>query len=206
MAKTAKVKKRQPSVHSRAARRASSPSLPTTKSTTTTTTTTTTRASASPPPHPASIKPHVLAARSAGITKSRSGKPLKRAQRLRALKGAERAEENLDKLGVKVAKSVGRERKVRDRRKGWEEVNEVKRKKAAKDKGVGVGNAFGALGEEEDGEGRMAWRDVEMDEDVEVEGQGGEVKALEAGAGEGAQEVDVVAASVPLPVEEDELL
>lgn len=112
----------------------------------------------------------------------------------------ERAEENLDKLQLKVAKSVGREKKVKERRKGWEEVNEAKKKKKGK------GNAFEALGEDEaDAKKGREWvSDEEMDEDVD----GGEVKAPEAVVGETAQVLEVVvpATTVPLPVEEDELL
>lgn len=96
----------------------------------------------------------------------------------------ERAEENLDKLQLKVAKSLGREKKVRERRKGWEDINEGKKKKKA------GGNAFGALGGEggEDvviGEGRKQrnWGEDEEMDGADAEGDnaaGGEVKAPES--------------------------
>ncbi|KAL1606228.1 hypothetical protein SLS60_003630 [Paraconiothyrium brasiliense] len=147
MAKTAKPKNRQISTHSRAARRAASPSLdaPTAAKPTPHTRTSTS-------PDPTTAKPHVLAAQhSSGISKrAQKSKPLKRAQRLRQLKGAERAEENLDKLQHKVAKSVGREKRVRERAKGWDDINEAK-VKAKKKK-----NAFDALGGEEEGEEKKA--------------------------------------------------
>lgn len=130
---------------------------------------------------------------------------MKRAQRLRALKGAERAEENLDKLALKVAKSVGREKKVRERRKGWEDVNGegLGRGKKARREKEGGNNAFGALDGEE-GEGRKV-REWGVDEDMDgVDGEEGIV----------GEKVEVVVKdSVPVPVEtgavgegEDELL
>jgi len=179
-------------MHSRAARRAVSPSIDLDKKHKTVNT----RTSASPPPHPASIKPHVLAAQSAGITKKQKSKPVKRAQRLRQLKGMGRAADNLDKLELKVAKSVGKEKKTKERRKGWEEVNGEKKKK---NKG---GNVFDALSDE-DSEQRKEreWvSDEEMDEDGiddRPSAAEGEVKQLEV----------VAPANVPLPVEvEDEML
>ncbi|KAF2438369.1 hypothetical protein P171DRAFT_526062 [Karstenula rhodostoma CBS 690.94] len=160
MGKTAKPKTRQISTHSRAARRAASPSIdaPTAAKPSNLRTT---RSSTSPDAKTA--KPHILAASTgSGISKRASkSKPLKRAQRLRQVEAAERAEENNDKLALKVAKSLGREKKVKERRKGWEDINEAKRKKAAK------ANAFGALGGDDEGEGKAGeWvtlGDLEMD-------------------------------------------
>ncbi|KAF2252156.1 hypothetical protein BU26DRAFT_252179 [Trematosphaeria pertusa] len=120
MAKTAKIKKRQSTLHSRAARRAHSPSPDSSLSKPLKPSTTTRSASASPPPNAADPKPHVLAAQNAGITKKSKSKPLKRAQRLRRMKGMERAADNMDKLELKVARSVGKEKKVNERRKGKE--------------------------------------------------------------------------------------
>ncbi|KAH7113814.1 Alb1-domain-containing protein [Dendryphion nanum] len=179
MAKTAKIKKRQSTLHSRAARRAS-PSLelaPTSKP-----------AHKSPPPV---SKPHVLAAKSGGIVKRSKAKPMKRQQRERQAKGMLRAEDNMEKLAQKVQKSLGKDKKVRERRKGWEEVNGdgvVGKKRKDKDSGA---NAFGALEEDEEDEERKVWLDEDMVDD-EVEG---EVKEV------------AVAESVPLPAPvEDEIL
>ncbi|KAJ5020439.1 Alb1-domain-containing protein [Bipolaris maydis] len=121
MAKTAKVKKRQVTIHSRAARRAASPSLDLPKSAQKPAHTT--RDSASPS-RPSSINPHALAAKDAGIQKrQKKGTNMTRAQRLRHQKGLERAEENMDKLANKRLKSLGKGRKVTERAKGWEDIN-----------------------------------------------------------------------------------
>ncbi|KAF2646229.1 hypothetical protein P280DRAFT_368951, partial [Massarina eburnea CBS 473.64] len=120
MAKTAKLKKKQSTLNSRASRRAVSPTDPSL----TKPSAKPARTSASPPADPASVKPHVLAARSPGVSKSKS-KPLKRAQRLRQQKGMGRAEDNMDKLELKRVKSFGKEKKVKERAKAWDEVNET---------------------------------------------------------------------------------
>ncbi|KAK7193276.1 uncharacterized protein CC84DRAFT_1261440 [Paraphaeosphaeria sporulosa] len=145
MGKTAKPKARQISTHSRAARRAASPSL---DAPTAAKPSNLSRTRSTSPDHK-TTKPHILAASTgAGISKAKSpkAKPMKRGQRLRALEAAEKAEANAEKLALKVAKSLGREKKVKERRKGWEDINEAKRKKAAK------ANAFGALGGDDDDE------------------------------------------------------
>ncbi|KAF1957758.1 hypothetical protein CC80DRAFT_442665 [Byssothecium circinans] len=206
MAKTAKIKKKQSTLHSRAARRAVSPtdhSL--TKSAPKT------RDSVSPAPDASSAKPHVLAARNAGISKSKS-KPLKRAQRLRQQKGMERAEENMDKLELKRAKSFGKEKKVKQRAKAWDEVNEAGLSRKKSKKGMVGGDAFEGLDEEEGlRRGQRKW---ELDEEMEDgDGDAGEVDAKEDAmvptevTGEVKEVEVVVPETVPLPVaEEDELL
>lgn len=116
---------------------------------------------------------------------------MKRQQRERQAKGMLRAEDNMEKLAQKVQKSLGKDKKVRERRKGWEEVNGdgvVGKKRKDKDSGA---NAFGALEEDEEDEERKVWLDEDMVDD-EVEG---EVKEV------------AVAESVPLPAPvEDEIL
>jgi len=103
----------------------------------------------------------------------------------------EKGADALDKLEVKVQRSVGNEKKVRERRKGWEEVNDGKKKKGG----------FEVLGDgEEDGGKEREWvSDEEMDgaADVVVPEVSGEVK-----------EVVVLPASVPLPppVDGEEML
>lgn len=120
----------------------------------------------------------------------------------------ERAADALDKLELKRQKSVGKEKKVRERRKGWEEVNTEKREKAQGNGEGKRGNAFEGLDEDEGGDGEREWvSDEEMDlpevgGDRDEDGDdvvGGAVQELEV----------VVPASVPLPqatLEEDEML
>ncbi|KAF2851435.1 hypothetical protein T440DRAFT_394565 [Plenodomus tracheiphilus IPT5] len=189
MAKTAKVKKRL-TVHSRAARRASSPSLNLDKSAKAPAHTT--RDSASPS-RPSKVNPHALAAKDAGIIKKQKKGNLTRAQRLRQQKGLERAADNMDKLEVKRSKSFVREKKVKERAKGWEDVNGdgervVKRKEKKDTAEMGLEDAGG-------------WVDEDMDEaDVDVVVQDGEVK------GEGKEVDAAVEKSTVTPVGEDELL
>jgi len=111
MAKIAKPKKKAPSLHSRAARRAESPSLNTDKS----------LKSVKPP----SSNPHVhiFSAQNAGIRKKKS-KPLKRGQRLRQQKGIERADIVKEQIDTKLKKSMGKLKTIKDRRKDWLALNE----------------------------------------------------------------------------------
>jgi hypothetical protein len=101
----------------------------------------------------------------------------------------ERAADNLDKLELKVQKSLTKEKKVRERKKGWEDVNEEKKEKKQK-------NAFEALEDQDDD--REWVSDEEMPEvELGAEDVAGAVKAVP------------VADSVPLAVanvEEDEML
>lgn len=110
----------------------------------------------------------------------------------------ERAADNLDKLELKVAKSVGKEKKIRERRKGWEEVNGGKKEKGK--------NAFEALnGEDNDGR-RKEEREWVSDEEMDDGGRDGEVPVQVTGE---VKQLDVVVPeSVPLPaaIEEDEFL
>ncbi|EDU48800.1 conserved hypothetical protein [Pyrenophora tritici-repentis Pt-1C-BFP] len=153
MAKTAKVKKR---LHSRAARRAASPSLNLDKSAQKPAHTT--RDSASPS-RPSKVNPHALAAKDAGIQKKqRKSGNMTRAQRLRYQKGLERAEDNMEKLEKKRMKSLGKEKKIKERAKGWEDVNGEGLKKSKK------GHAVEEV-EVEEMTGDGGWvSDEEMDE------------------------------------------
>ncbi|KAL2011419.1 hypothetical protein VTN00DRAFT_4137 [Thermoascus crustaceus] len=112
MAKTPKVKGGQPkSIHSRAARRAVSPSVDLDKSLT-----------SLPRPEPSNFS--ALAAQSnASVSKKKKNKAKTRAQKLRQQKGIERAEVVMDQLEKKVAKSVGKGKKVKARKAAWEELN-----------------------------------------------------------------------------------
>jgi hypothetical protein len=181
-------------IHSRAARRAVSPSLNLDKGAQKPAHTT--RDSASPS-RPSKVNPHALAAKDAGIQKKqKKGTNMTRAQRLRYQKGLERAEENMEKLEKKRIKSVGKEKTIKERAKGWEDVNGDGTKKTKKP------HALDQLEEEEKRKEREWVSDEDMDEDeaaVVVE-QGAEVK------GDG-KEVDVeISQSVPAPAEEEEML
>jgi len=107
---------------------------------------------------------------------------LTRAQRLRQQKGLERAAHTLDKLEVKREKSFGREKKVKERAKGWEEVN------------GGGAVVTGKMGRSEDR------KNVGVEEAagwVSDEGMEGEAKSGDA---------QVTAGSTTLTTGEDELL
>ncbi|GAD99951.1 hypothetical protein ANI_1_714124 [Paecilomyces variotii No. 5] len=111
MAKTPKVKgNSKPSTHSRAARRAASPSVDLDKS----------LISLPRPETPQIPSTHV----NSGITKKKSkSKPKTRAQRLRQEKGLERAEIVMDQLEKKVNKSLERGRSINRRKVDWEDLN-----------------------------------------------------------------------------------
>lgn len=169
-------------MHSRAARRAASPSIDLDKKLKQTT-----RDSESPS-RPSKVKPHTLAAQNAGIQKKSKKGNMTRAQRLRHQKGLERAADVLDKRQVKVVKSLGKEKNIKERSKGWEDVNgEGKKKK----------KTGGVDGEDEaEQKADREWvsdEDMDDQETAEVQASG---KVTDAAA----------PASIPLPVEEDELL
>ncbi|KAF2667058.1 hypothetical protein BT63DRAFT_442069 [Microthyrium microscopicum] len=112
MAKTPKPKKKTASLNSRAARRATSPTmiikdLPTSAGGT--------------------AEPYIPRTDgSSGIRKSKTRKT--RAQKLRQQKVVERADLVSARTQMKIAKSVGKRKVVKERRKDWEAVNGVKRK------------------------------------------------------------------------------
>ncbi|KAH5411916.1 hypothetical protein HBI23_173920 [Parastagonospora nodorum] len=185
MAKTAKIKKREVTVHSRAARRAASPSIDLDKKLKQTT-----RDSTSPS-RPSQVKPHALAAQNGGIQKKQKKGNMTRAQRLRHQKGLERAADVMDKRQVKVVKSLGKERNIKERSKGWEDVNGDGKKRK---KTTGLDDA-----DEHDADGKddREWvSDEEMDDTV----------AAAAAAAAAPEPAAAVAESIPLPVVEDELL
>jgi hypothetical protein len=108
MAKTAKVKKREVSIHSRAARRGEDSARP----------------EVAAKPEETDYKPWLHGAQNAGIHKKKKVKSLTRQQKMRQQKGLEHAERNLDKLEKKVTDSKGRAKKVQARRQDWEELND----------------------------------------------------------------------------------
>ncbi|KAK8220054.1 hypothetical protein M8818_000470 [Zalaria obscura] len=117
MGKTAKVKKRTESLHSRAARRAATPP----------------DRSLTDVEKPAvDFAPKLHTVQDGSIKKNKQ-KPMSRQQRLRQQKGMERADQNLDKLVTKRAKSIVRAKRIDDRRGAWEELNEAARKKSRRE-------------------------------------------------------------------------
>ncbi|OJJ61803.1 hypothetical protein ASPSYDRAFT_75810 [Aspergillus sydowii CBS 593.65] len=109
------AKARTVSKHSRAARRAASPSLDLDKSLTSLP-----RAENTP-----MQRESILADRAnAGVSKKQSkAKAKSRAQRLRQQKGMDRAEAIMDQLEIKVAKSENRAKTVKSRRAEWSDLN-----------------------------------------------------------------------------------
>ena len=113
----------------------------------------------------------------------------------------ERAADFMEKMEAKVWKSVGRGKRVRERRKAWDELNGEKT-------GTKINNAFSALESRGDGE----WvSDGEMEA---VEETSGDTEPIpDIAQPDAISEVDVgtVPESVPLPAataaeEEDEIL
>ena len=146
----------EPSKHSRAARRATSPGIDLDKS----------LKDLKPPARSSAPRPSVLAAhQSAGIhKKARRGRQLSAKARRRHEKGIEMAEAVIERTGQKVKRSVGHQRVIKERSKAWDKVNkdvdEV---------------AVGAPGADEDDEGDAkggddkAWEtDEEMDGDADA--------------------------------------
>ncbi|PYH49547.1 Alb1 domain-containing protein [Aspergillus saccharolyticus JOP 1030-1] len=109
------AKSRPQSKHSRAARRAASPSLDLDKSLT-----------SLPRAEETTVqRESILADRAnAGVSKKKSkSKPLTKAQRARQQKGVERAEAVMDQLESKVNRSISRAKVVKARRGEWEDLN-----------------------------------------------------------------------------------
>ncbi|KAK4977811.1 hypothetical protein LTR42_002186 [Elasticomyces elasticus] len=112
MAKTPKVKKREVSFRSRAARRGASPPVKDAP------------ANAKPAVKETEYKPWLHNAQNAGISKKQKAKPLKRQQKVRQAKAMEKADAVVDKLERKVADSKARSKRIQSRAKAWEELNE----------------------------------------------------------------------------------
>ncbi|CZT51981.1 uncharacterized protein RSE6_13212 [Rhynchosporium secalis] len=189
MAKTAPIKgkKGATSVHSRAAKRASSPSIDTDKS----------LKDIKPPTATKNQRASVLAIhQGAGISKkSKNGRKsvLSAKAKRRQEKGLDRAEAVIDKKEIRIEKSRDRARTVQERAKAWEEQN--KKIMAQKERDAALALEKEKANEDED------WQDAEeMEEDLQVEGP----------AKTTTDEVDMedveAAKSVPLPADEDEIL
>ncbi|PHH74835.1 hypothetical protein CDD80_2822 [Ophiocordyceps camponoti-rufipedis] len=153
------AKSRVPSKHSRAARRATSPSINTDKSLKEVTL-----------PRDAVSRPSVLAIRqSAGVQKktkpSRKSRMSTKARR-RHDKGLEMAEAVGERTAAKTRRSVGRARVARNRRKPWDDVNKAAR--------VDEGDDQVRAGRE--GRGQM---DADDDPDQEMDTDDGESSAAD---------------------------
>lgn len=181
-------------VHSRAARRAASPSIDLDKKLKQTT-----RDSASPS-RPSQAKPHALAAQHAGIQKKQKKGNMTRAQRMRHEKGLERAAAVMDKRQVKVVKSLGKQTNIKERAMGWEDVNGEGKKKKKKTSGHEDGV------EDEGDAANGGW--VSDDGMHENEAAASEPSAAQEGEVKGqSKPVDTaIPEGIPLPVVEDELL
>ncbi|KAK3680303.1 hypothetical protein LTR78_000681 [Recurvomyces mirabilis] len=171
MAKTAKPKKRDISLHSRAARRGASPpskDLLVKKSSGS--------AEAGGKKEESDYKPWLHSTQTGGISKSKNkkAKQLTRQQKVRAQKALEKADAVAGKHETKVRDSKARSKRVQNRAKMWEELNAnagvggVAGEGGKKVQGKGNGNG-GGVGEE-------VWEDVEEDGDV---GEGGEERVMD---------------------------
>ncbi|PSS00744.1 Alb1-domain-containing protein [Coniella lustricola] len=139
MAKFNAKKVKPPSIHSRAARRATSPSINTDKS----------LKAVQAPEESLNQRPSVLGIhQNAGVSKriKRSRKSvLSSRARKRHERGLERAEEIVDRTANKVAKSKESARNIDSRRKAWDEINAS----AGGEKAAAL-NKFASLMNEED--------------------------------------------------------
>ncbi|XXH00356.1 hypothetical protein Hte_006700 [Hypoxylon texense] len=108
-------KKKAPSVHSRAARRATSPSIDTDKS----------LKNVQPPAESVDHRPSILSIHhGAGVSKrSKKGRNLSAKARKRFEKGQDRAAAIMERTEKKVAKSKGQARTMQSRRKAWDDIN-----------------------------------------------------------------------------------
>lgn len=116
MGKTAPLKnKGSTSVRSRAAKRASSPSIDTDKSLKNV------KAPTETVYHPQALSPH----QGAGVSKKKSGRKsqLSSKAKRRQDKGLDRAEAVMDRTSTKIEKSKYRGRNVQERAKAWETLN-----------------------------------------------------------------------------------
>ncbi|KAL2760441.1 hypothetical protein ACRALDRAFT_1073709 [Sodiomyces alcalophilus JCM 7366] len=152
----ASKKQRGPSKHSRAARRATSPSIDTDKS----------LKNVKPPPESVDYRPAVLKAHhESGVTKkTKQGRKAALSSKARRRRGKdlERAEAILERTAIKIEKSKGRSRVIQSRRKAWEEVNKMH--------GAKVRSKFPT----EEDLGRESGSDIADDEAVGAEAKGWE--------------------------------
>lgn len=172
-----------PSVHSRAARRATSPSINTDKS----------LKAVRAPPESLNQRPAVLGLyQNAGVSKkSKRGRKAVMSTRARTRheRALERAEEIGDRTALKVAKSKVSAARIDTRRKTWDEINAS----AGALKDARAKNMFGALDDGEDDEEDVEEVDNFDDEMEEVQ---------EAAPAEGA--TDAASAALAPPPQDDD--
>jgi hypothetical protein len=182
-----------PSLHSRAARRAASPSIDVDKSV----------KSVRPPQESINERPAVLAAhRGGGVAKKtrKQGRKsvLSTKMRRRQEKSMERAEAVSERTAVRIAKSKGQARSLHTRRKPWEEVN-TQFQEAGKKTRKRPGDR---AAEDAAVEAFYAETDEVMDDEEEKEGEQAKLAARVAAVQ--VSEVSAQLASVPLPAPPDE--
>ncbi|KAM0231733.1 hypothetical protein ACHAPO_008313 [Fusarium lateritium] len=150
------AKKKAPSIHSRAARRATDIDINTDKS----------LKEVQPPPRDAPHRPSVLAAQhSAGISKkAKRGRKDKMSAKARQRheKGLEMAAAVAERTQNKIEKSKGRGRNVQFRAKNWEEIN-----KAAEEAERAAEEAEKAAEEESGDEEQPKKSGIELDEEMD---------------------------------------
>lgn len=105
-----------PSLHSRAARRATSPSIDTDKS----------LKNVKPPPESIDHRPSILAIHhGAGVSKkTRKGRNASFKARRRQEKAQDRAAAIMERTELKAARSKGQARAIQTRKKAWDDINE----------------------------------------------------------------------------------
>lgn len=180
------------SIHSRAAKRASSPGIDLDKS----------LKDLKPPVEAKKQRQSVLAVhQGAGVTKkSKNGRKsvLSAKAKRRQEKGLDRAEAVMDKKEKKVEKSKGRARTVQERAKAWEELNKKMLAKKARDEALAL-EKENLVNEVEDDE----MEEDERDEEVNMDAEANEDPVAEPMA------IEEIAQSIPLPApvdDEDEIL
>ncbi|KAI1310030.1 Alb1-domain-containing protein [Xylaria venustula] len=175
---TISKKKKAPSIHSRAARRATSPGIDTDKS----------LKDVKPPPESVDNRPSVLAIHNgAGVSKKqKKGRAMSSKARKRHEKAQDRAATIMERTEKKVALSKSQSRAIQARSKMWEEINKnvpLNNTSQAEQKGRALGNGDDVDGSEsefdddmgeaagEAGEGRTSQQDsaaeitIDQDED-----------------------------------------
>ena len=91
-------------------------------------------------PRASDVTPVLTARPNGGITKAKKKvKPMKRGQRARQERGLARAEVVMDQLAKKVDSVQSRERRRKDRRAIWEEVNDASKEEKRKTPKLPVG-------------------------------------------------------------------
>ncbi|KUJ21751.1 uncharacterized protein LY89DRAFT_637670 [Mollisia scopiformis] len=192
MGKTAPIKKKGgASVHSRAAKRASSPGIDLDKS----------LKDLKPPQDTKKQRPSVLAIhQGSGVTKKKNGRKtvLSARAKRRQEKGMDRAEAVMDKTEKKVQKSKGKARTVQERAKNWDELNKKMLAQKAKEEALALEKEKENWVDEDEDD----MEDVEVQDDPAAEATVTETMVVEMIT------TDSIAQSVPLPqpeVDEEEL-